>query len=381
MNDALQKSTIALTKVVEHSANAASAGIKTAEQVANTATATFGTVEHAANAASSAIDAAGKVATAAGNITDESSKLAIKSLSSLGDQISNTNKITSTLMETTNESLQKSKQHIGDNVGNVAAMTSAATGTALKSLELGTFLFDSLIAVIKSPFEGVKMLNDNIKASTDDPKVKFDKIKQNIINNFNNTITPELQKNFTNQLMELIKNVDELVKLYRTLGCKVNMIWQYNCPPEIQEKINAISQIKIKMETDKEIFLREIKQIFGKFHSKTVGIYALAINKENYEKKIEEMEQKIQEIQDNIITEVTEKHTVIIKKFQDNLQLINDNIEQLSNASSSVLNVQPVQSTPVQPTAGGRKRKYKTRRNKKNKTSKSNKRKRSRKRI
>jgi uncharacterized protein Yka (UPF0111/DUF47 family) len=234
--------------------------------------------------------------------------------------------------------------------------------------------------------DAVKLLNNSIKKGNEDPKVKFDKIKQNIINNFNRTISPELQKNFTEQLMALIKNVDELVKLYRTLGCKVNMIWQYNCPPEIQEKINAISQIKIKMETDKEIFLREIKQIFGKFHSKTVGIYALAINTENYEKKIEEMEQKIQEIQDNIITEVTEKHTVIIKAFQQKLKLINDNIEQLSNASSSVLNVQSVQPTPVQPipvqsTAGGRRRKYKTRRNKKNKTSKSKKRKRSRKRI
>lgn len=304
-------------------------------------------------------------------LTDSSSEVTIEALKSLKDQLTNTNKITSTLMDTTNESLQKSKEHIGDSVGNISQVASTLTNAALQSFQFGTTLFSSIITVIKTPFESVKGKIDSIKASNDSPKGKFEAIKKEITNNFNNNITPTLQNNFNNQLIGLINNVDELIQLYKKLGCKVFM-WQYNCPPEIQMKIDAILKIKIDMESKKNNFLLEINGLFGQFTSRIALVSALGLTKDNLEEKIQEMETEIQKIQNDIITQVTAKLQGIIKDFDHKLELIKGNIDELSRSMTSILSIP--QKTDGGRRHGGRRRKYKTKRNKKNKTSKSKKR-------
>ena len=310
-------------------------------------------------------------------LTDASSKAAIVSLESLTDQFKNTNEITTTLMNTTNQSLQKSSGHISDSVGNASAITSTLTNTALKTFTFSSNVVGAIFSVIEKPFESIQSKIAAIKESNNSPETKFKNIKTHIQNDFKET-SISLQEQFNKHINAMITNVDELLNLYIQLGCKLTWFGQYNCGIEIQNKANAINQLKPIMKNDQKTFQTKIKQIFQSFNMQVSSVPVLGITQDNVNNKIEEMEQSLISYQNEIITKATNLLEEIIKKFNEKyLQAIRNNIDNLTN--SIVNDINNPQSKPVEPPAGGRppRKSRQTKRNKKSKKSKKTKSKRS----
>ena len=290
------------------------------------------------------LNTAGKFAEALGDnakdLTDKSSEFTVSSLKSLTDQLNNANNITTTLMDTTNESLQKSSGHISNTVGNtlgdVSKITGILTNAASQSIDFGYTLFDSILSIIQSPFKSIQNEIDEIKKRNDDPKNKFNKIKNLIIKNYDNDIKKGLTKNFINQLESMINNVDKLINLYEKLGCKKGWL-KYNCSEDINNNIYAINRIKDDMKIEKDEFKEIIESIFNTFYSHTARITNLGVNSNNFDAKIDEMESNIENIQNEIITDATNKLTEIIKVFDSKLDAIKTPINELSASFTTQL--------------------------------------------
>ena len=369
------KATTAVVGVGENAANLTSGVLKTGEAATDTA-------QQGLKTTAEVTDAAGKLtvglsknttdlANAATNFTSKTTNVitdtvAKNSVESLGEQIKNTNAIITTLSGTTNDVLKSASPHVSGLVGKVLSMVSPFADSALKSINLGTTVFDSIINVVKSPFEAINGQITGIKNSSETPQKKLDAIKQAMINNFNKTITPELIKGFDAQLTGIISNIDSLIILYKQLGCQPGKIMGTTCSTEIQSKINIILRIQTGMRTKQTFFINEARQLFGQFNIKVASINITNVADENLETKIGELEKEMKKIQDEIIKNVTEKLNFKIEDFNDELNKINGLINALSGTLSA--------SLTAQPPAGGKRRTRKSRRHKRSRKSKPHKR-------
>lgn len=303
-------------------------------------------------------------------LTDASAKSAVASLKSLTDQITNTNDITTTLMKTTNQSLQKSSEHISDSISDASQITSTITNTALRTFKFSFNLIETIFSVIEKPFASIQAKIIEIKNSNDSPNTKFDKIKNEIKNDFKVT-SSSLHSEFMNQIENMITDVDELLNLYKQLGCK--KIWNgtYECNIEIQTKSNAIIQLKPIMKLDKKTCEKNITAIFESFNKEVVSIPKLGITNDNLENKINEMEEKLITVQAKIIADATNQLEQIIKKFNEKyITAIKNNIDQLTDSLVDVIKT-PHSKKEEQVVGGKKMRKSRqTKRNKKSKKSK-----------
>jgi hypothetical protein len=297
-------------------------------------------------------EATGKIVDAIGNntakLTDEAANATVASVKSLTDQLTNTNEITTTLMNTANESLKQTTKPITIIIGDV--FKSSAT------------IIGSILYVLTVPFEGMATKIRKIKENNKSAKTIFNKIKQAYINDYN-TISKELQNSFIGQIDNMIKNAENLLKLYKKLGCVKYVFKGYECPSEIQDKIDTIEKLYRFMEEDKDIFKSNLKSKFNMLlpyiNSNQPYIHD-KLTPEDMDKEITEFGEKIIIKQNEIVTDATKILSDALEKFNTGYIYIITNeikklkiplIDTMNNSAKSAKSVKSVKSAK---SVGGR---------------------------
>jgi hypothetical protein len=350
-------------------------GHKTAIATGKTVDAVGNTIETSANNANklttAATDLTGETANTVQkfvkSVGDNSDKLVTTSadatviaVKSLTDQLANTNKITTTLMTTANDSLKKSSGNISDSIGDASNMASTFTKTALETVKFSSVVIITILKILTSPFSTIESKIESIKKERDSPIATFEKIKKAYIDSYN-VMSNDLTKNFNKQVDNMITNANNLLKLYKQLGCKKTFFGQYDCSEsKIKNTITIINENYAKMLYEKTDFISKLKIIFAGF--KSTSSMGWSVNEGNLDSKINEMGNMLVNEQNEIVTKATNLLQTTISSFKNKyLDPIKESIEELNK-------------TPFQPTTqGGRppRKSRKTKRNKKSKKTKS----------
>ena len=363
---------------------------KTVETVGKTAEALGNIVE-------TNTDNANKLATAATNLTvetaastqkfvkaigDNSEKLtnaasgsAVESLTTLTEQLKNTNDITTTLMKTTNESLKKSSEYISGSIGDTTNMVYTITDTALQTFKFSSVIVKTILDVLTVPFESIQNTIAEIKSRKDLHKKNFEIIRNEYEKHYNETST-KLQKSFVGQIDNIIKNANNLLNLYKKLGCGY---FGFKCRDEIKQKITAIQVLYQQMKNEKDKFTTNIRIVFAKFIPAWYQTN-LVVNETNFHEKVNEFGENIIHHQNEIITEATNILNETIKILNEKyLEPVQNNIDELTQlivtASMNAQTKDVVKSDGLPPSVqvvGGKKmrKSRQTKRNKKSKKSK-----------
>lgn len=289
----------------------------------------------------------------------------VASVNSLTKQLTNVNEITTTLMKTANKSLANSSGNISNTIGDTSNMASTVTNTALEAIKSSAVMIGSILKVLTTPFELMNKKIEAIKLQQITPIDKLEKIKMEYKNTYNNTVK-ELQKNFISQIDNMITNANNLLKLYKQLGCKKTFFGQYDCSEsKIKNTITIINVNYAKMLYEKTDFISKLKIIFDEF--KATSSMVVAVNETNLDYKIDEMGNMLVGKQNEIIIKATNLLENTISSFKtEYLDPIKTSITELNK-------------TPFQPTTQGGRPPRKSRKTKHNKKSKKTKSKRSRK--
>ena len=304
-------------------------------------------------------EATGKIVDAIGDNSDKlitsGSDAAVASMTSLTNQLTNTNEITTTLMKTTNESLKRTSEPISIIIGDVFKSSAGILGGVLVALT--------------APFKGIKDKIETIQKNKDLPTVKFNNIKKAYEYSYNAT-SKELQNRFIRQIETMINNAQNLLKLYKKLGCKKNFVSGYNCDEQIQTKINEIEKLYPFMKIDKDTFKSKLESKFNEFlpflNSNQPEGLTNSLNDEQLNVIITTFGEKIITKQNEIVTTAINLLSDTLEKFNTGYILrITNEIEQLKG---SLLNTVNNSNHPT----GGRKiqKSRQTKRNKKSKKSK-----------
>lgn len=347
----------------------------TVEAIGKTSTAVGNIIETNANNANNLTTSATDLAVASANTTakfvdslgNNSDKLVtsgadvtVTAVKSLTNMLANTNEITTTLIRGADDSLKKASPHVADSVGDATEMASTFTKTALETVKFSATVIITIFKVFTTPFE---LMNDKIKAikkKNASPQNKLEEIRREYEKDYNITVK-ELQKNFITQIDNMIKNANNLLNLYKQLGCKKTFFGQYNCNGStIENTITTINENYAKMLYEKTDFISKLKIIFDDF--KSTSSMGWSVNEGNLDSKIDEMGNTLVNKQNEIIIEATDLLKETISLFKNNyLNPIKKSIEEL--------NKPPEQATPT----GGRppRKSRQTKRNKKSKKTKS----------
>jgi len=262
-------------------------GEKAAIATGNTVEAIGKTSAAVGNIVGTNTDNANKLATAATNLTvasanttakfvdalgNNSDKLVtsgsdatVASVNSLTEQLTNANEITTTLMKTANDSLKKSSGNFSDTIGDTSKMASTLTDTSLQAIKSTALIIGTILKVLTTPFELAEQKITAIKSQKINPFRKLELINKEYENAYNSTVNG-LQKNFISQIDNMIKNANNLLKLYKQLGCKKTLFGQYNCSGSaIENTVTIINNNYAIMVFDKTDFISKLKIIFDGF--------------------------------------------------------------------------------------------------------------------
>ena len=310
-------------------------------------------------------------------LTNAASGSAVESLTTLTEQLKNTNDITTTLMKTTNESLKKSSEYISGSIGDVTNVAYTLTNTALQTFKFSSVVVGTILNVLTAPFERIQNKIAEIKKRKDLPQNKFDTIRNEYKNNYN-TMSKNLQDSFVGQINNIIKNANNLLNLYKKLGCK-NGYFGFKCSDEIQTKISAIEFLYKQMNAEKDKFKTNIRTVFDKFLPEWTKTN-LVVNETNLDEKLNEVGENIIHHQNEIITEATHTLNETIKIFNEKyLKTVQIKIDELTNSvvnasiNTQTQDVVKSDELPTQEQAAGGKKMRKSRQTQRNKKSKKSK--------
>ena len=203
-------------------------------------------------------------------ITKEAGLTAEESLKTLTTQINNASENATALSHLSTESIKKLTPGASLTVGNIGTLTTNITDSVNKTVSDGSKMLLSLTTLISSPFTLLKnTIDEKLKDKT--PEQKFTIIKNAIKDEYKQTIQQTTFNNFVEQITNILKNIDELVKILNDT-CKKGTFYGSNCDERVN-KMKMNIEFKTKMLKRKEgSFKTRLTTIFSAFFPKVDSI-------------------------------------------------------------------------------------------------------------